>query len=82
MYLTYIHTIVVQAARVQISCIPGMIITRFLRAVLCQIVLCSMGSVRSQFSSSGGRGRIGRGVLSNLPGTRPVPVEVEMTLDI
>lgn len=29
MYLTYIHTIVVQAARVQISCIPGMIITRF-----------------------------------------------------
>lgn len=34
MYLTYIHTIVVQAARVQISCIPGMIITRFFRAVL------------------------------------------------
>lgn len=34
MYLTYIHTIVVQAARVQISCIPGMIITRFSRAVL------------------------------------------------
>lgn len=30
----YIHTIVVQAARVQISCIPGMIITRFFRAVL------------------------------------------------
>lgn len=29
MYLTYIHTVVVQAARVQISCIPGMITTRF-----------------------------------------------------
>lgn len=54
MYLTYIHTIVAQAARVQISCIPGMIITRFFRAVLCQIVLWSMGSVRSQVEEDGG----------------------------